>query len=154
MSIIPFGLIGAVFGHFIMGFNLGMLSIFALVGLAGVMINDSIILVTAIRQLLKDGKDMKEAVVEGSKDRLRPVILTTLTTIGGLTPILFETSLQAQLVQPLAVTLVFGMLVSPFLVLVFVPALLGVGDDINKRRGRRNSGVSAADPNSDAQARA
>ena len=135
MSIIPFGLIGAVLGHFVMGFNLGMLSIFALVGLAGVMINDSIILVTAIRRLLHEGMDMEQAVVEGSKDRLRPVILTTLTTIGGLTPILFETSLQAQLVQPLAVTLVFGMLVSPFLVLVFVPSLLGVGDDlINRRR--------------------
>jgi multidrug efflux pump subunit AcrB len=134
MSIIPFGLIGAVFGHFVMGFNLGMLSIFALVGLAGVMINDSIILVTAIRRLLKDGKDMHDAVIEGSKDRLRPVILTTLTTIGGLTPLLFETSLQAQLVQPLAVTLVFGMLVSPLLVLVFVPALLGIGDDLVKRQ--------------------
>ena len=138
MSIIPFGLIGAVFGHFVMGFNLGMLSIFALVGLAGVMINDSIILVTAIRRLLKEGRDMHDAVVEGSKDRLRPVILTTLTTIGGLTPLLFETSLQAQLVQPLAVTLVFGMLVSPLLVLVFVPALLGVGDDLVNRKQRNN----------------
>jgi multidrug efflux pump subunit AcrB len=99
------------------------------------MINDSIILVTAIRRLLHEGMDMEQAVVEGSKDRLRPVLLTTLTTIGGLTPILFETSLQAQLVQPLAVTLVFGMMVSPFLVLVFVPSLLGVGDDlINRRR--------------------
>jgi multidrug efflux pump subunit AcrB len=66
------------------------------------------------------------------------VILTTLTTIGGLTPLLFETSLQAQLVQPLAVTLVFGMLVSPFLVLVFVPALLGVGDDLVNRKQRNN----------------
>ena len=143
MSIIPFGLIGAVLGHFVMGFNLGMLSIFALVGLAGVMINDSIILVTAIRRLLHDGMDMEQAVVEGSKDRLRPVILTTLTTIGGLTPILFETSLQAQLVQPLAVTLVFGMLVSPFLVLVFVPSLLGIGDDLINRRRRT---IGGADP--------
>jgi multidrug efflux pump subunit AcrB len=141
MSIIPFGLIGAVLGHFVMGFNLGMLSIFALVGLAGVMINDSIILVTAIRQLLTEGKDMRTAVIEGAKDRLRPVIMTTLTTVGGLTPLLFENSMQAQLVQPLAVTLVFGMLVSPFLVLVFVPALLGIGDDLLNRR-QRKLGVS------------
>jgi multidrug efflux pump subunit AcrB len=154
MCIIPFGLIGAVLGHFIMGFNLGMLSIFALVGLAGVMINDSIILVTAIRRLLAEGKDMQQAVVDGSKDRLRPVILTTLTTIGGLTPILFETSLQAQLVQPLAVTLVFGMLVSPFLVLVFVPALLGVGDDIVNRKWRKTTGASAPDASSDTKAQA
>jgi multidrug efflux pump subunit AcrB len=107
------------------------------------MINDSIILVTAIRRLLKEGKDMHDAVVEGAKDRLRPVILTTLTTIGGLTPLLFETSLQAQLVQPLAVTLVFGMLVSPFLVLVFVPALLGVGDDLINRQQRKRTTVDA-----------
>jgi multidrug efflux pump subunit AcrB len=139
MSIIPFGLIGAVLGHYVMGFNLGMLSIFALVGLAGVMINDSIILVTAIRRLIAEGKDMRAAVVAGSKERLRPVVLTTLTTIGGLMPILFETSLQAQLVQPLAITLVFGMLVSPALVLVFMPALLGVGDDFVNRKGRKQA---------------
>jgi multidrug efflux pump subunit AcrB len=149
MSIIPFGLIGAVIGHYVMGFNLGMLSIFALVGLAGVMINDSIILVTAIRRLISEGRVMRDAVIEGAKDRLRPVVLTTLTTIGGLTPILFETSLQAQLVQPLAVTLVFGMLVSPFLVLVFVPSLLGIGDDfIQRRRGGQSTPVSSSEANS------
>jgi multidrug efflux pump subunit AcrB len=138
MSIIPFGFIGAIFGHWVMGFNLGMFSIFALVGLAGVMVNDSIILVSAIRRLLQDGEAMHEAVVNGAKDRLRPVILTTVTTIGGLLPLLFETSMQAQLVQPLAITLVFGMLVSPLLVLIFVPALLGVGDDMVNRQRRKN----------------
>ena len=80
-----------------------------------------------------------DAVVVGAKDRLRPVILTTVTTIGGLLPLLFETSMQAQLVQPLAVTLVFGMLVSPFLVLLFVPALLGVGDDFMNRKARKDA---------------
>jgi multidrug efflux pump subunit AcrB len=133
LSVVPFGLIGAIFGHWVMGFNLGMFSIFALIGLSGVMVNDSIILVTAIRRLLKDGKDMHVAVVEGTKDRLRPVVLTTVTTIGGLLPLLFETDMQAQLVQPLAITLVFGMLVSPLLVLLFVPSLLGIGDDIVNR---------------------
>jgi len=144
MSIIPFGLIGAVLGHMVMGFNLGMFSIFALVGLAGVMINDSIILVTAIRRLLSEGRSMRESVIEGTRDRLRPVILTTLTTIGGLMPLLFETSLQAQLVQPLAITLVFGMLVSPLLVLVFVPALLGIGDDLVNRKTRSPESVDSA----------
>jgi multidrug efflux pump subunit AcrB len=138
LSIIPFGFIGALLGHWIMGINLGMFSIFALVGLAGVMVNDSIILVSSIRILLQQGKPLAEAVVEGTKDRLRPVILTTMTTIGGLTPLLFETSLQAQLVQPLAVTLVFGMLVSPLLVLFFVPALLGLGDDLIRRVSGRS----------------
>jgi multidrug efflux pump subunit AcrB len=146
LSIIPFGFIGALFGHWVMGFNLGMFSIFALVGLAGVMVNDSIILVSSIRNLLSQGKPMVDAVVEGTRDRLRPVILTTLTTMGGLTPLLFETSLQAQLVQPLAITLVFGMLVSPLLVLFFVPALLGVGDDLIRRvsgRSDRQGGPAA-----------
>ncbi len=139
LSIIPFGFIGALAGHWVMGFNLGMFSIFALVGLAGVMVNDSIILVSAIRELLQEGKSLADAVVEGTRDRLRPVLLTTLTTVGGLTPLLFETSLQAQLVQPLAITLVFGMLFSPLLVLFFVPALLGVGEDIIRRASGRSA---------------
>ncbi len=143
LSIIPFGFIGAVVGHWVMGFNLGMFSIFALVGLAGVMVNDSIILVAAIRELLDEGLALADAVVEGTRDRLRPVILTTLTTVGGLTPLLFETSLQAQLVQPLAITLVFGMMFSPLLVLFFVPALLGVGDDLIRRVSGRNAPVAA-----------
>jgi len=138
LSIIPFGFIGAVFGHWFMGFNLGMFSIFAMLGLAGVMVNDSIILVSAIRRLLHDGVSLADAVVEGARDRLRPVVLTTLTTVGGLLPLMFETSLQAQLVQPLAITLVFGMLFSPLLVLFFVPALLGIGDDLIQRVSNRS----------------
>jgi multidrug efflux pump subunit AcrB len=146
LSVVPFGLIGAIFGHWVMNFNLGMFSIFALIGLSGVMVNDSIILVTAIRGLLKEGMPMHDAVVIGAKDRLRPVILTTVTTIGGLLPLLFESSMQAQLVQPLAITLVFGMLVSPFLVLLFVPALLGIGDDLINRR-RRGAALDASSGN-------
>ncbi|MEC9376009.1 MAG: efflux RND transporter permease subunit [Pseudomonadota bacterium] len=129
LSIIPFALIGALLGHYIMGLNMNMLSLQALVGLAGVMINDSIILVTAIQRLRRKGKEMREAIIEGTKDRLRPVCLTTITTVGGLTPLMFEGSMQAQFVQPMAATIVFGMLVSPFLVLMFVPALLGLGND-------------------------
>jgi multidrug efflux pump subunit AcrB len=135
MSIIPFGLIGAIVGHYIMGMNLTMLSLQALLGLAGVMINDSIILVMTIKRLTAEGKAFQDAVLAGVRERLRPVLLTTLTTIGGVTPLLFERSLQAQLVQPLAVTLIFGLLVSPLLVLFFVPSLLGIGMDL--RSGRR-----------------
>ena len=136
LSIIPFSLIGAVLGHYVMGLNINMLSLQALVGLTGVMINDSIILVAAIRRLLAQGQSMRDAIIEGTKDRLRPVCLTTITTVGGLTPLLFEGSMQAQFVQPMAATIVFGMLVSPFLVLVFVPSLLGFGDDLQRRFGR------------------
>jgi len=130
MSIIPFCLIGAIFGHYIMGLNLTMLSLQALLGLAGVMINDSIILVMTIKRLVRDENALQDAVRAGVRERFRPVLLTTLTTIGGLTPLLFERSLQAQLVQPLAVTLIFGLLVSPLLVWFFVPSLLGIGMDL------------------------
>jgi len=136
MSIIPFGLIGAIVGHYVMGLNLTMLSLQALLGLSGVMINDSIILVMTIKRLVRDGNVLSEAVRAGARERFRPVLLTTLTTIGGLTPLLFERSLQAQLILPLAVTLIFGLFFSPFLVWFFVPSLLGIGMDLRSRRQR------------------
>jgi multidrug efflux pump subunit AcrB len=136
LSIIPFSMIGAVVGHYVMGLNMNMLSLQALVGLSGVMINDSIILVSAIQRLREKGVAARDAIIEGTKDRLRPVCLTTITTVGGLTPLLFETSMQAQFVQPMAATIVFGMLVSPFLVLMFVPALLANTRDFRGTAGR------------------
>ncbi len=136
MSIIPFGFVGAMFGHWIMGFHVNMTSLQALLGLAGVMINDAIILVSSVKRRMADGNSLTEAVVSGAQERLRPVILTTLTTIGGLTPLLFERSFQAELIQPLTITLIFGLLFSPFLVLFFVPSLLGIGDDLRFRKMR------------------
>ncbi len=145
MSIIPFGFIGAVVGHWVLGISLSMLSLMALLGLAGVMVNDSIILVLAVNRLRADGKVLRQAIILAAQDRLRPVLLTTLTTIGGLTPLLFERSFQAQLLQPLAVTLIFGLLFSPLLVLIFVPSLLGIGADLRSRpvRGAPVDSVSA-----------
>jgi multidrug efflux pump subunit AcrB len=133
MSIIPFSLIGAFIGHWIMGYRVNMLSLQALLGLSGVIINDAIILVSGVKRRIAEGMEHREAVIIGTSERLRPVILTTLTTIGGLTPLLFETSMQAQLVQPLAVTLIFGLMFSPYLVLFYVPSLLGIGHDIRSR---------------------
>jgi multidrug efflux pump subunit AcrB len=133
MSVIPFGLIGAVIGHWVMGFNLNMLSLMALLGLSGVMVNDSIIMIATVRRMQSESDDFPAALVEAVKERLRPAILTTLTTIGGLLPLLFERSVQAQLVQPLAVTLIFGLLFSPLLVLFFVPALYGIGNDLGRK---------------------
>lgn len=144
MAMIPFGLVGAVFGHYIMGFALNIFSLQALMGLAGIMVNDSIVLVTTVKRELAAGATLPEAILNGTKERLRPVIMTTTTTVMGLLPILFETSQQAQLIQPLAVTLVFGLLLSPFLVLFFVPALMGVGTDIKKRRGGSRAQVSVS----------
>jgi multidrug efflux pump subunit AcrB len=134
MAIIPFGLVGAVFGHWVMGYNINMLSLQALLGLAGVLVNDSIVLLQTVEEYRAAGSRFADAVLQAVRDRLRPVILTTGTTIGGVVSLLFEGSLQAQLVQPIAVTLIFGLLFSPFLVFLFVPALLGIGDDLRRRR--------------------
>ncbi|WP_101758616.1 efflux RND transporter permease subunit [Oceanicoccus sp. KOV_DT_Chl] len=134
MSIIPFGLIGAILGHWVMGFNMSMFSIIGLLGLAGIVVNDSIIVVTTVKQKEEEGADLYQAIIESTRERLRPVILTTLTTIGGLLPILAETSKQALLIQPLAITMVFGLLVSTTLVLGFVPALLGIIEDIKGKK--------------------
>ena len=129
MSVIPIGLVGAVVGHAVWGFDLTILSIFAILGLSGIVINDSIVLVTTIdhRRL---SEPLISAVINGSCDRLRAVILTSATTIGGLTPLLFEKSLQAQFLIPMALTLVFGLAVTTFVVLLLVPALILVQDDL------------------------
>lgn len=136
MALIPFGVVGAIVGHWVMGYNVNMLSLQAILGLSGVIINDTIVLVGMVRARIAGGMAMTEAIVAGAASRLRPLLLTTLTTIGGLISLLFEGSLQAQLIQPLAVTLIFGLLLSPFLVLFFVPALIGIGADIRSRLGR------------------
>jgi len=146
MSVIPFGLIGAVFGHILLGKAISMFSLFGLIALAGVVVNDSIILVDFINKARIAGVSAYEAVITSGKERFRPIILTSLTTAAGLMPIMLETSLQAQFVQPMAATIVFGMLVSPLLVLVFVPSLLGVGDDLVQRRRRRKLAAGRANP--------
>ncbi|MCJ8323535.1 MAG: efflux RND transporter permease subunit [Rhizobiales bacterium] len=130
MMIIPFGFVGALFGHYVMGFNLTMMSIFGLLGLAGILVNDSIILVSRIDEYIEAGADMYHAAVMGAKDRLRAVLLTSLTTMGGLTPLMFEKSLQAQFLIPLAITMVFGLLAATVLVLILVPATIGLMQDI------------------------
>lgn len=137
MALIPFGIVGALLGHWVMGFNVNMLSLQAILGLSGVIINDTIVLVQIVRSRRAEGLDLAEAVVAGATSRFRPVLLTTLTTIGGLVSLLFEGSLQAQLVQPLAVTLIFGLALAPFLILSFVPAVIAIGTDI---RGRLDTG--------------
>jgi len=145
MAMIPFGMVGCIFGHYVMGFAINIFSLQALMGLAGVMVNDAIVLVTTIKRDQSEGAALPDAVLSATKERLRPVIMTTTTTVVGLLPILFETSQQAQLIQPLAVTLVFGLLLSPLLVLFFVPALMGVGSDLRSLKGRRSpvTGVTA-----------
>ncbi len=130
MLIIPFGLVGAVVGHLLMGFKLTIMSLISLLGLAGILVNDSIILVGRIDERIDDGDPLDEAAIGASQDRLRAVLLTSLTTIGGLAPLLMEKSLQAQFLLPMAVTIVFGLAAATLLVLFLVPALIGIGGDI------------------------
>ncbi|MEL6751373.1 MAG: efflux RND transporter permease subunit, partial [Pseudomonadota bacterium] len=130
MLIIPFGIVGAVLGHLAMGMPLTILSVIGLLGLSGILVNDSIILVSRFEERLRLGDTVDDAVMGASRDRLRAVLLTSLTTIGGLVPLLFETSLQAQFLLPMAVTMVFGLASATVLVLFLVPAFMGIGYDI------------------------
>ena len=133
MSVIPFGLIGAVFGHWLLGIDLTILSMFGLFGLAGIVVNDSIILIVAYKELKQSGVPWRAAIEEAACLRLRAVLITSLTTIGGLTPLMFETSLHAQFVIPIAASITFGLGAATFLVLLLVPALLSLHESVATR---------------------
>ncbi len=133
MSVIPFGLIGAVFGHWLLGIDLTILSLFGLFGLAGIVVNDSIVLIVAYKELKQSGVPWRAAIEEAACLRLRAVLITSLTTIGGLTPLMFETSLHAQFVIPIAASITFGLGAATFLVLLLVPALLSLYESVATR---------------------
>ena len=135
MMIIPFGLVGAVLGHYLLGFQLTILSLIGLLGLAGILVNDSIILVSRLDERIAHGQSMRDAAIGASCDRLRAVLLTSLTTVGGLAPMLFEASPRAQFLKPMAITIVFGLAVATLFVLFLVPSLFGVGGDIKRALG-------------------
>jgi multidrug efflux pump subunit AcrB len=124
MSAIPLGLAGALFGHWVLGMDLTILSLFGLFGLAGIVVNNSIILVSLFQDLRRKGMALEEALIGAACGRLRAVLLTSLTTIGGLIPLLFEGSLQAQFLIPMAASIAFGLGFSALLILFFIPALL------------------------------
>ncbi|QIZ77454.1 efflux RND transporter permease subunit [Ferrimonas lipolytica] len=132
MSVIPFGMIGAVFGHVILGLDISMLSVFGIIALAGVVVNDSLIMVDFVNQARAQGLALKEAVQQAGTERFRAIILTSLTTFLGLVPITMETSLQAQIVIPMAVSLAFGILFSTTVTLILVPALYIILDDVKR----------------------
>ncbi len=124
MSAIPFGMIGAVWGHVLMGLDLAMLSMFGVVALSGVVVNDSLILLTFYNQLRDDGLSVDEALVEAGRQRFRPIFLTSMTTFFALLPMMLETSLQAQFLIPMAVSLGFGILFATAIILVGVPTAM------------------------------
>ena len=144
MLVIPFGLIGAVLGHMLMGYDLSILSMIALLGLSGILVNDSIILVSAIDSRRQAGQSLDQAIIDGTCSRLRAVILTSATTIGGLSPLMFETSLQARFLIPMGITIVFGLMVTTLIVLFLVPAIIGIQGDIGKLVDRWRVGTRAS----------
>lgn len=126
---IPLSLIGSIWGHFIMGLDFTMPSMLGFVALAGIVVNDSILLVEFVKIHVKEGASVHDAAAMASYDRFRAVLLTSITTIAGMTPLLFETSLQAQILIPLATSIVFGIAASTLLVLFVVPALYSILED-------------------------
>jgi multidrug efflux pump subunit AcrB len=124
MAVIPFGAAGALYGHLLMGYGLSVMSIMGIVALAGVVVNDSLILVDfANRQRRDKGMSAHDAIISAGIRRFRPILLTTLTTFGGLAPMVFETSRQAQFIAPMAVSLGFGILFTTFVCLLVLPSL-------------------------------
>lgn len=132
MSIIPFGFIGAVAGHLVLGMPVSILSLFGIIALAGVVVNDSLILVDYVNQSREEGQNMQQAVINAGCARFRAIILTSLTTFAGLLPIVLERSLQAQMVIPMAVSLAFGILFATVITLLLIPCLYIVLEDLKR----------------------
>ena len=130
MSVIPFGVIGAIWGHVIMGYDMSGLSLFGIFAAVGVVVNDSLVMVDYVNKARERGETLFDAVMNGGQRRFRAIILTSLTTFIGLLPIMFESSLQAKFVIPMAISLGYGVLCATFVTLVLVPCLYMVMDDV------------------------
>jgi len=132
MSAIPFGIVGAVWGHLLMGFNLSIVSLFGIVGLSGVVVNDSLVLIHRVNRMRKEGDTSYDAVIKGGMLRFRAIILTSLTTFAGLTPMLLEKSIQARFLIPMAVSLGFGVIFATGITLLLIPCGYMILDDIHE----------------------
>ena len=138
MITIPFGMVGAVIGHLIMDYHLSLMSMMGIVALAGVVVNDSLVLVDYANRRILEGVTSREAILAAGLRRFRPVLLTTLTTFGGLAPMIFETSRQARFMIPMAISLGFGIVFATVITLGLIPCLYLIIDDIHQLFGREN----------------
>ncbi len=138
---IPFGAIGSIWGHFILGWDLTMISMFGMVGLAGIVVNDAIVLIERINTNIREGIPFKEAVRLGGMRRFRAVFLTSITTVGGLAPLIFETDPHATILIPMAITIVFGVIFATILTLILIPCLLVILNDLRLVVSRLKDGV-------------
>jgi multidrug efflux pump subunit AcrB len=149
MSVIPFGLIGAVIGHILMGKAISMFSLFGLIALAGVVVNDSLILMDFINKARLEGMSAIEAVRQSATERFRPIVLTSLTTAAGLMPIMLETSLQAQFVIPMAISLSFGIIFATVITLFLIPSLYLLQQDFGRLMSDTKALLLNRDPDPD-----
>jgi len=129
MAVIPFGMIGAIIGHFLLGKSLNMLSMYGIIALTGVVVNDSLIMVDFINKARKQGIKTIDAVILSGTKRFRAILLTSLTTFFGVLPIYFETSLQAQFVIPMAISIGFGIIFATVITLFLIPSLYMILED-------------------------
>jgi multidrug efflux pump subunit AcrB len=148
MAIIPFGLVGTIYGHASWDVPLSMFTVVGLIGMTGIIINDSIVLITTVDDYARD-RGLVPAIVDAVADRLRPVLLTTLTTVLGLAPLLYERSADAQFLKPTVITLVYGLGFGLFIVLLVVPSILAMQQDVSRqmqslRRGLRTAARAPA----------
>jgi len=142
MAIIPFGLVGTIYGHAVWDVPLSMFTVVGLIGMTGIVINDSIVLVTTVDEYAKD-RGLIPAIIDAACDRLRPVLLTTLTTVLGLAPLLYEQSQQAQFLKPTVITLVYGLGFGMVLVLLVVPALIAMQLDVARHMAATRRALAA-----------
>jgi len=140
MITIPFGIVGALLGHLLLDLPVGLLSLFGIIGLSGVVVNDALVMIDFINERRRDGMDPSEAIVDGAKTRFRPIILTSMTTFLGVAPLVFEQSVQAQFLVPMAASLAFGIVFATVILMMVVPALAALQLDLEALvRGRSRS---------------
>ncbi len=145
MAAIPFGIVGALLGHLIMGYNLSILSMFGIVALAGVVVNDSLLLIDYANSIRRGGEELLPTLMQAGQRRFRPILLTSLTTFGGLMPMILETSVQAQFLIPMAISLAFGILFATGITLLLIPALYMILEDFRRLFGLREQHADHAE---------
>ena len=136
MAVIPFGIVGAIMGHWILGIAMGAVSFMGIFGLSGVVVNDSLVMVDFIDQKLREGDPARTAIIEGAKGRFRPILLTSVTTFLGFTPLILERAIQAQFLMPFAASLGFGVMITTAMLMLVVPALSTIHLRMRSLRGK------------------
>ena len=132
LLVIPAGVAGGILGHALIGIPVSVLSAFGMIALIGILINDAIVFLDTFNRNLLDGMEIRPAVVEAAKSRFRPILLTSITTVAGLLPLIMESSFQAQFLIPMATSIAFGLIFGTFFILVFFPTIILLNADMRK----------------------